>query len=125
MSSSRSRILFRAFLVLFALGICLLLLLFLLGLALSARRSAVGGKGRPAITISRETTHLTEPLRPDGYVDYLAAINDELSAGVTPENNAAVDLLYAFGPDTIPPDIRREYLRRLGVAAPPELGDYV
>lgn len=124
MSGSRSRLLFRAFLVLFALGVCLLLLMFLLGLALSPRGGAAGGKARPAITISKETTHLTEPLRPDGYVDYLAAINAEHSAGVTPENNAAVDLVYAMGTSTIYPDIRREYFKRLGVAPPPEPGDY-
>ena len=125
MPGSRSRLVFRAFLVLFALGVCLLLLMFLLGLALSPRGGAAGGQGRPAITISKETTHLTEPLRPDGYVDYLAAINAEQSAGVTPENNAAVDLVYATGPGTISPSIRREYFRRLGVAPPPEQGDYL
>src|SRR5690606_37492159 len=41
------------------------------------------------ITIGKETTFITEPLRPDGYPHYLAALNRRMSEGVTPENNAA------------------------------------
>ena len=36
-----------------------------------------------------KTTVITGPLRPNGTVDYAAALNEECSAGVTPENNAA------------------------------------
>ncbi|MCL2119468.1 MAG: hypothetical protein FWH27_13680 [Planctomycetaceae bacterium] len=39
------------------------------------------------ITISPETTYITEPLLPDGRVDYYGAINRRLSEGVTCENN--------------------------------------
>ncbi len=39
------------------------------------------------ITISPETTYVTEPLLPDGRVDYYGALNRLLSDGVTPENN--------------------------------------
>ncbi len=122
MSSSRSRMLFRALLVVIGLGLCCLLLLFLLGLLLAPQGSR---GGRPVITISHETTRLTEPLRPDGYVDYLGAVNAELSKDVTPENNAAVELLYAMGPGSIGGPIRREYFQRLGIAIPPEQGAYV
>ncbi|MFO0899922.1 MAG: hypothetical protein U0836_21025 [Pirellulales bacterium] len=122
MSSSRSRMLFRALLVVIGLGLVCLLLLFLLGLLLAPQGSR---GGRPVITISPETTRLTEPLRPDGYVDYLGAVNAELSQGVTPENNAAVELLYAMGPGSIGSSIRREYFQRLGIAIPPEQGAYV
>ncbi|MCP3692794.1 MAG: hypothetical protein GY917_11410, partial [Planctomycetaceae bacterium] len=52
-------------------------------------------KPRPAslpdrITISRETTRITQPLDDDGYVDYLQALNDQATEGVTPENNFEV-----------------------------------
>ena len=39
------------------------------------------------ITISPETTYITEPLLPDGRVDYYGAINRMLAEGVTAENN--------------------------------------
>lgn len=50
------------------------------------------------IEIGYDTTRLTAPVRPDGSIDYLAALNEELSKGVTPENNAAIPLLRAYGP---------------------------
>lgn len=50
------------------------------------------------LTVSPETTYLTSPLRPDGSVDYPAAIDAELSQGVTQENNAAILLANAVGP---------------------------
>ncbi len=40
-----------------------------------ARRSGV------LVTISKETTYITEPLRPDGYPDYIAALNQRASKG--------------------------------------------
>src|SRR5262249_23075355 len=39
-------------------------------------------------TVSAETTYVTGPLDELGYVDYAAALNERLSRGVTPENNA-------------------------------------
>lgn len=49
------------------------------------------------LTVSKETTLLTGPLRPDGTVDYIAALNEKFGAGVTPENNALAALLPAIG----------------------------
>lgn len=46
--------------------------------------------GGAKITLSVATTRILEPLDEDGYVDYLGALNRMASAGVTPENNAAV-----------------------------------
>ena len=43
-------------------------------------------------TLSRETTHITTPLRDDGYPDYVAAINGIMSRDVTSENNAFIPL---------------------------------
>jgi hypothetical protein len=81
---------------------------------------------RPKITISKETTYITAPLRPDGYVDYLAAINDLGRRGVTVENNAVVLLCQAFGPSGIENSAQRPgFFRLLGIPPPPEKGDYL
>ena len=44
------------------------------------------------LTISTETTYITEPLRKDGCVDYVGAINALAKKGVTAENNAFIPL---------------------------------
>jgi hypothetical protein len=49
------------------------------------------------IVVSEETTIYTEPLRPDGTVDYAAALNAKYGKGVTAENNLAVGLLDLYG----------------------------
>jgi hypothetical protein len=91
------------------------------GNSLSA--NAAGGPN-PRITISPETTYIIEPLRADGYVDYVAALNQRMSQGVTPENNAAVLLLKAMGPATIPESNRARYFELLGIAPLPIEGNY-
>jgi hypothetical protein len=78
----------------------------------------------PLITISKETTYITEPLRPDGTVDYVAALNQHYGEGVTPENNAAVLFWQAAGPKAIPPELREAFFKKLGIAPLPEAGDY-
>src|SRR5262245_13901337 len=67
-----------------------------------------GAKARkPRFTVGKETTHVTEPLRKDGTIDYAAALNQRLSRGVTPENNTNVLFWKALGPHperaTMPP----------------------
>ncbi len=72
--------------------------------------------GNPvAIEVGPETTILMGPLRGDGTVDYLAAINAKMSAGVTVENNAFVGMLPAIGTgeETLGPRWR-EILRMTG-----------
>lgn len=81
-------------------------------------------KPKPKITISKETTYITEPLRPDGYPDYVAALNQRMSQGITPENNAAVLLQKAFGPSEIPPDLREKFFKQLGIDPLQENGEY-
>ena len=49
------------------------------------------------LTIAEDTTVLTGPLRSDGGVDYLAAINQRMSEGVTHESNAA-SLIFCITP---------------------------
>jgi hypothetical protein len=80
---------------------------------------------RPMVTVSKETTFLAEPLREDGTVDYVAALNRRLSQGVTPENNAAVLVLQAAGPAEIDVKLRRRFFERLGIASLPEKGSYL
>ncbi len=81
--------------------------------------------GPGGIIISRETTYLTGPLRADGSVDYLAALNERYAKGVTPENNAAVFLLQAIGPKEIPAATRERVFKLLGMAPLPEKGPYL
>ncbi len=78
---------------------------------------------KPKITISKETTYITEPVREDGYVDYQAALNARLGKGVTPENNAAVLLLKAFGTKVIDEPIRKKTLELMGAKDLTEEGD--
>jgi len=82
-----------------------------------------GPRSDRKVTISPETTYLVEPLRPDGYVDYRAALNATLSQGVTPESNAVVVLWQAIGPGSLPQDAV-QYAKLLGVAPPPPSGSY-
>ncbi len=79
---------------------------------------------RVRITISKETTYITEPLREDGYPDYFAALNNACSKGVTPENNAAVLFLQAFGPERIGVEDRQRLFAFLGMRPLPDEGDY-
>ncbi len=83
-------------------------------------KTAPGG-----IIISRETTFLTGPLRKDGSVDYLAALNERCSKGVTPENNAAIPLLQAVGTAGIIEATRPQYFKMLGIAPMPDKGLYL
>ena len=77
------------------------------------------------ITVSPETTYLTGPLRPDGTVNYLAALNQQLSDGVTPENNAAVLLFRAIGPAEMDEIALPRWLAGLGIEVLPAEGDYL
>ena len=70
---------------------------------------------RVLVTISKETTYITEPLRVDGYPDYIAALNRRTGEGVTPDNNAAVPFWRAVGPGGVPKDRREKYFRMLDI----------
>jgi hypothetical protein len=81
-------------------------------------------KKQTHIEIGKETTVLTEPLDEEGYVDFLEALNQEASRGVTPENNAAVPLWQAFGPAEVDEPLRDKFFKRLGMPVPAVEGDY-
>jgi len=59
-----------------------------------------GGKALAArpFTIGPDTTIVIGPVRADGTIDYVAALNQAWSAGVTDENNAGLTLMGAIGP---------------------------
>lgn len=82
------------------------------------------GKGLP-FRVSKETTYITEPLRPDGSPDYVAYLDAEMSRGVTPENNAAVLYLKAIGPGEIPEEKRAAFFTKLGIDPLPAEGKYL
>jgi hypothetical protein len=50
------------------------------------------------ITIARDTTFYLAPPFPDGYIDFLSALNALFSEGVTPASNAAIPLYLATSP---------------------------
>lgn len=70
------------------------------------------------IVISKETTRIDGPQRPDGRIDYLAALNQKLSEGVTPDNNAAAPLYQTVGFDAGDAALRTKFFERLGVDPP-------
>ncbi|MBC7821891.1 MAG: hypothetical protein IAG10_33815 [Planctomycetaceae bacterium] len=79
----------------------------------------------PKITISKETTRFTEPLRPDGFVDYLEAVNRHFSKEITAENNACVLLYQAMGPR--PEGGNRQpdrFFQKMGIEPLPDEGKY-
>jgi hypothetical protein len=80
--------------------------------------------GRWTLTVSPETTYVTDPVDAEGFVDYPTALNERLRQGITLETNANVLIWKALGPRpegaTMPP----EYFQWLGIEPPPEQGDY-
>ena len=95
----------------------------------AAARAADAALAKPAnppvrVTIAKETTYITEPLREDGYPDYLQYLNGKLSEGVTPENNAIVSLTQTMGLSDLDEKTRNTYCRLLGIEPLPENGDY-
>ena len=76
------------------------------------------------IVVSKETTFFEGPLKEDGTVDYVAALNQLSSEGVTPANNAAVLYWRAFGPEKIAEEFREPFLKLLGIETAPLEGEY-
>lgn len=72
----------------------------------------------PPIIVSKETTYITEPLRPDGLPDYQRYVREKLRDGATPENNAAVLILQAMGPGKLKPNEQIAVAKELGITLP-------
>src|SRR3954454_6659910 len=55
----------------------------------------------PPIVVARDTTYITEPLRPNGLPDYEKYILEQSRKGITPDNNAAVLIWQALWPNSL------------------------
>jgi len=80
--------------------------------------------GSTTFTVSNETTYVTEPLDANGYVDYPKALNQRLSQGITPENNANVLIVQALGPKPEGAELSAEYYQWLKIDPPRSEGEY-
>jgi hypothetical protein len=67
------------------------------------------------ITVSKETTVITEPLAEDGLPDFEAYKLKKGFEGITPENNAAVLLWQVFWPEGVDPEYREPMRKALGL----------
>jgi hypothetical protein len=83
------------------------------------------GKPAPRITVATRTTRILQPLGGEGYVDYVAAINQRASQGVTPENNAGVWFVRGLGLSDEKPAARAQFFKLLEIEPLPERGDYL
>ncbi len=87
--------------------------------------TAVAQESTPKITISKETTWIVSPLRPDGRIDYVEALNQQLREGVTTENNSVVMFRRALGHRGMKAPTTDEYFRQLGIEVLPKDGQYL
>ena len=79
----------------------------------------------PKLPLGKETTYVVGPLDKHGFIDYEAALNAELSKGITPEKNANVLLILALGPAPEGGDgLPDAYFRWLDISIPPKDGVY-
>jgi len=71
------------------------------------------------ITVSKETTYITEPLRADGRPDYERWLLEKYRAGVTPKNNAGALLFQAIWPGELEPQDYESVRKELGLPMAP------
>src|SRR5262245_42874763 len=75
----------------------------------------------PKLPIGKDTTRVTGPFDKYGFIDYEAALNTELSKGVTPEKNAVALLIMALGPAPEGGDgLPTTYFKWLDIPVPPK-----
>ncbi len=79
----------------------------------------------PKLPLGKDTTYVIGPLDKHGYIDYEAALNAEMSKGITSENNANALLVYVFGPTPEGAELPAAYYKWLGVPAPETDADYL
>jgi hypothetical protein len=82
-------------------------------------------KPPPRITPSKATTKVVAPLDEDGYVDYVAALNEIYGKGVTPENNAGLLFVRASRIEGFGPAERKRFFELLHCPELPAQGDYL
>jgi hypothetical protein len=86
---------------------------------------AAPAKGACLFTIGPDTTRVSGPVKADGTIDYFAAYNAERSAGVTPDNNAAVLILHVVGASQLHEGGRAQVLAAMNLSDMPAEGLYV
>jgi hypothetical protein len=82
-------------------------------------------KPPPRITPSTKTTKVVAPLDDDGYVDYVASLNEIYGRDVTPENNAGLLFVRASRIEGLGPAERKRFFELLHCPPLPEEGDYL
>lgn len=91
-------------------------------------KGGAASKIAAGIVISKETTFVEGPLNKQGFVNYTRAIDEKARLGLTTENNAAVLLSQALGPDAgemaLDANYRERYFKALGIEIPAADGDY-
>lgn len=91
----------------------------------SGAPDAPGATAKGTFTVGKATTYVTGPKDESGRIDYAAALNERLSKGVTPENNANLLIWKALGPTPGgPTGTPPGYFEKLGIPAPPVTGEY-
>jgi RNA polymerase sigma factor (sigma-70 family) len=75
-------------------------------------------------TLGKATTYITEPILPDGGIDYERALNEQLGKGITAKSNAFALLWQSLGPQAEGRPVLPEFFQRLGIDPPPERGPY-
>ncbi|MDB4749608.1 hypothetical protein OAF83_01760 [Rubripirellula sp.] len=77
------------------------------------------------LNIGSDTTFVPGPVSDDGTIDYAAAINQKMRAEIKREENAAVWIIRALGPNV--PEFKCEpnLFEELGMQRPPVHGDYL
>lgn len=89
------------------------------------KSAAEGKKPKLKFTIGKKTTYVTGPLDKDGFIDYVAALNERLSKGVTAQTNAAALLCYVCGPRPEGARLTPQFYKWLDIKEPPENGEYL
>lgn len=77
------------------------------------------------LMVGPATTVVSGPLKPDGSINFEAAVNARMAHGVTPDSNAMLLLDRAFGPARIPEDLRPRFYEYLGIPESPLTGRYL
>lgn len=106
---------------------CWLIGFLILNLAVFGRLAMFWHLSEPnrQLVVGPTTTAIDGPLTADGYVDYVAALNQRMSDGVTTENNAVPLLIRAYGPQIIADDRAPMYFDLLGVPRPAAGGPFL
>jgi hypothetical protein len=98
--------------------------LFFSFFALAVFSIAISAEEPLLVTISKETTGITTPLKANGYPDYLGALNAVHSKGVNSNNNLAVSIWNTIGTADMATELIAPYFEHLHIPPPPRNAKY-